>query len=92
MAQCQLTAHFTLTEVLGVSSVKMLLLKWKWKQLQPSQTVFAICILSPPGPLYTFVYAYFFPGEKMVQMNAAFAPRVTAYLEWILSNASKEQQ
>ncbi|PKU44382.1 hypothetical protein llap_5325 [Limosa lapponica baueri] len=34
----------------------------------------------------------FISGEKMVQMNAAPARRVGEYLEWIWSNASKDQQ
>jgi len=90
--QSQFTARFTPTKVLSISSLKILLVKWKWKHLQPSQTIFAVCFLSPSGSLYTFMYTYFFPGEKMVQMNAASAQRVGAYLGWIWSNASKEQQ
>lgn len=90
--QCHFTAHFTPIKVLGISSVKILLAKWKWKHLQPSRTIFAVCFLSPPGSLDAFVHAYFFPDEKMVQVNAASSPSVGAYLEWVLSNASREQQ
>lgn len=36
--------------------MKILLIRWKWKQLQPLQAVFAECFLSHPGSLCIFMY------------------------------------
>lgn len=90
--QCQFTAHFTPIKVLGISSVKIFIGKMEVETSSAITNHLCSMFLSPPGSLHTFMYAYFFPGEKTVQMNAASPPRVGAYLERILSNASKEQQ
>lgn len=43
---------------LAISSVKILLIRWKWEQLQPLMTIFAECFLSLPGSLHIFMYEW----------------------------------